>query len=273
MPLYSKHRRASLVWIITAIAAVVLVYGTMFALIGSGLFKRLGDWGAVVGVAPLVIAMATGWIAMAGVTRRRIAALAGGLRAQRYEVVERPTPAQRQEFAKPIVHIFPSIGLQHGDAGVQWFAVEGGVADASALRIFEHEYVTGSGKFAQVHIRTALFWPAGHPDLPAAPLATAPWFSAARLPRLIRRSVRSHELALPGLSAFTETWSLLGNPDTARRFLAPAVIAQLDPAPRDEEWAMGAAWVCCSFRGPLDAANLDRFLEHARQVLKAVDRA
>jgi len=267
MPIYRKNHRAVVSWIVTALGAVGLLYGTMFALISSGLFKKMGPWGAVAGMVPFVGALVFGWIVMKRIDRRRLGEATAWLRGQGFEVVERPTPQQRQEFGRDISHLFRSIGLERGEEGLQWFAVQDGV---NGLRIFEHEYTTGSGKFTQVHQRTALFWPARHPDLPPVPLATAAWFSAARLPPLIRRQVCAHELALPELTDFARDWSLLGNAESARRFLCPAVIAQLEDAPKEEEWGVGAGWVCCSFRGPLDAGNLAKFLAHAREVLKAV---
>jgi hypothetical protein len=38
-------------------------------------------------------------------------------------------------------------------------------------------------------------------------------------------------------------------------------------SPVGEEWCLGSGWICCAFKGTLDAQNIESFLAHARTIL------
>jgi hypothetical protein len=266
---YRKASRWWGLWITVMLAGVLGLILTVFLLISTGLDRRLGFWTAVIAMVPLFLAIVTGLTVMAKLNRRRIERVAARLRELGFHVVEKPANPERANFAAPIGHLLPTLGLKTGATGITWFAVA--QTGASKALLFEHAFTTGSGRASAEHHHTVKAWPAGHPDLRDVGLANAPWFFMGRFSRFTRRISRKRELVSPEFNDVAHAWSLLGDATTATRFLTPVVRRALDLSPKNEAWSVGAGWVCCAFKGTFDAANLDPFLSHTRSVL-ASDR-
>jgi hypothetical protein len=230
--------------------------------------KVLGGWTLVFPLAILIGIIATGWIVIWRRNRQRIERVAARLEGDGFQVTSKPAETERTDFAAPLAHLLPSLDLRHGAVGIQWFAVQ----RTGGARLFEHLYITGSGKSTTEHYHTVIAWPAGHADLRGSDLATAPWLFLAQYNRFLRRDVRKRELQLPEFADVAKRWSLIGDATTATRFLKPAVRAQLDNSPKHETWCMGAGWVCCMFKGVVDVPQLEPFLTHARGILAAAAR-
>ena len=180
-------------------------------------------------------------------------------------MTERPSDAEKAEFAAPLLHLFPTLQLLQGAAFIEWFAVQ--KSGPVKMHLFEHQYVTGSGKYTQVHHHTVAAWPSGHADVGDASLPTAPWFLIGSYPWLRRRVLKKSSLQDPAFADVPPHWVLHGAVPTGSQFLTRNVRAQLERAPEGEEWCLGAGWIICSFKGTLDAENAERFLAHARAIL------
>jgi hypothetical protein len=265
---YQKASRWWGLWITLVLLGVAGLYLTMFGLISTGLDRRIGLWTVALALLPLFLAVGTGLTIMSRLNRRRIGQVSTRLRSLGFQVVEKPSADERSQFAAPIAHLLPTLGLQTGATGIKWFAVE--QEPATKARLFEHEFVTGSGKTTQEHHHTVIVWPAGHRDLHDAGIPTAPWFFMGRFTGLIRRATRKRELKLPEFADVARTWSLVGDATTAARFLTPEIRRILDHSPKNEAWSVGAGWVCCEFKGTLDAENAERFLTHARSAMMTI---
>ncbi len=247
------------------LAGVAAMLATMFVLGRTELGQRLGLWVLVIGAVPMFSAFIFGAWLLLRLKRERIGVIVARFGANGLYVRQKPTPEQQEEFAAPLAHLLPTLGLApKGAAGIQWFCIHG--AGATALRVFEHEFTTGGGRTTQIHTHTVAAWPTGHPEIGDEALATAPWFFMQALPSLARGAVRDRELKHADFADLARDWSVLGDAATGTRFLTPAVRARLPRSPRGEVWCVGAGWVCCSTNGGLTAENLERFLGHARGV-------
>jgi hypothetical protein len=267
-PAYKGASQQIGLWLLFSFGAVAAFLTVVMLSIHFHLEKVLGGWTMVPALATLIGIIVTGWIVTSRRNRQRIQRVATRLDADGFQVVAKPTESERTDFAAPLAHLLPSLDLRHGPVGIQWFAVQ----LTGGARLFEHLYITGSGKTTQEHYHTVLAWPASHPDLGSSGFATAPWLFLAQYNRFLRRDVRKRELQLPEFADVAKRWSLIGDATTATRFLRPAVRSQLDNSPKQETWCMGAGWVCCMFKGVVDIPQLEQFLAHARETLAAAAR-
>jgi len=267
-PAYKGASQQIGLWFLLSFVAVAGFLAVTMLSIHLEWEKVLGAWTLVPSLTILIGGIAVALIVTSRRNRQRIQRVAAWLDGSGYEVMAQPTEAWRADFAAPLVHLLPSLDLRTGPIGIQWFAVQ----RTSGVRLFEHLYITGSGKSTQEHYHTVVAWPAEHPDVGGSGLATAPWLFMAQYNRFLRRDVRKRELQLPEFADVAERWSILGDAATAARFLKPAVRAQLDNSPKQETWCMGAGWVCCMFKGVVDAPQLEQFLAHSRNILAAATR-
>jgi hypothetical protein len=264
----TAYRKASVWtgwWLAICLLGAAAQIGVLLYLSTSGLMTRMGAWAFVPGTLPLLIAFAIGWWVLARFNRRRVALLAQRLDPLGLSVNQQPDAAAKNEFAAPLLHLFPTLELRHGAAALRWLGLQ--ARSAVKLRLFEHEFVTGSGKFTQVHTHTVVAWPAGHADVGDSGLPEAKWFLIGSYPWLIRRARSKGSLRDEAFASLPSQWVLHGDVATGVRFLTPQVRRELERAPQGEEWCIGAGWVCCSFRGTLDAENAAKFLAHVRAVI------
>lgn len=264
-PAYKGASQQIGLWFLFSFGAVAAFLTVVMLSIHFHLERVLGGWTMVPALATLIGGIVAGWIVTARRNRERIQRVAARLAGDGFQVVPKPTEAERADFAAPLAHLLPSLDLRQGATGIQWHAVQ----PAGGARLFEHLYMTGSGKTTQEHYHTVIAWPAGHPDLGNSGLATAPWLFLAQYNKFLRRDVRKRELQLPEFADVAKRWSLIGDAATAARFLKPTVQMQLGNSPKQETWCMGAGWVCCMFKGVVDVPQLEQFLAHSRGILAA----
>jgi hypothetical protein len=262
---YRKASRWSGWWLAICLTGVAGQIAVMTFLSTSGLVDRLGWWVFIPGTLPFFIAVFVGWKVLARFNRQRLARLKESLEPRGWRMNEKPSEAEKTEFAAPLIHLFPTLQLQQGAARIEWFAVQG--SGPMQMRLFEHEYVTGSGKYTQLHPHTIAAWPTGHTEIGDASLATAPWFLIGSYPWLRRRVLKKTSLHDPAFADVPPKWVLYGAVPTGTRFLKPRVRAELERAPEGEEWCLGSGWIICSFQGTLDAENIEPFLAHAKTIL------
>jgi len=267
------YRRASaksgLIFVVI-LASCLAQAGAFFLLSVSDWARRFPVVSVIVGssVFPAVLVAGALWYRRAQQTRR--AGEVAALERAGFRTVERPTEEQRREFFAPLAHLGATLDLQGGASKLKWFAVEGG-GGSPARRVFEHEYTTGGGRTTQLFPHTVVAWPEGHAELlrRSSNLARAPWFMMVRLTRMQRRFRKDAELKLPEFATLSEDWFFRGDPATAKQFLAPSLERFVRRSPVGEEWSVGAGWICCSFKGILDAEGIVSFLDHSRQTLAA----
>jgi hypothetical protein len=267
-PAYKGASQQIGLWLLFSFVAVVSFLAVVFFSIHTGLEKALGAWTMVPSLGVLAGVIVTAWIVTSRRNRQRIERVSGYLADKGFQVGVKPTETERTNFAAPLAHLFPSLDLRYGATGIQWTSVNR-IGD---VRLFEHLYMTGSGKTLQEHYHTVIAWPAGHPELGQSGLATAPWFFMAQYNRFMRRDIRKRELQDPKFTELAERWSLIGDATTAMRFLSPGVQVQLQRSPKQETWCVGAGFVCCTFKGIFDVPQLEQFLNHARSTLAAAIR-
>ena len=249
------------IWL-TALAAAMF---TAALLSRAGVADRLGGWMFGLVMLPVIVVVWLGWRLLARLKRRRIGRIAGRLGELGFKVSESPSLVEKTNFGAPIAHLFGVLELRSGVAGIEWFAEH--TVGTTTLLMFEHEYVTGSGKTAQPYYHTVVAWPARYPELRDSELPHANWFVMARHPWWIRRKVRDREIKHQEFAEVARKWSLFGAADTATRFLTPQARDQLERSPSGEVWCVGQGWICASTRRTLDDGNVDRFLAHIRRVL------
>lgn len=237
----------------------------MVFLSSSGLMNRLGWWVFIPGTLPFFIAFYIGRKVLLRFNQNRLTGMKQCLESRGWTMSVKPSDTQKTEFAAPLIHLFPTLQLQQGAARIEWFAVHD--SGLTQMRLFEHEYVTGSGKYTQVHHHTIAAWPAGHPEIGDSTLPTSPWFLIGSYPWLRRRVLKKNSLQDLAFADLPPNWVLYGSAPTGTRFLTSRIRAELERAPEGEEWCLGSGWIICSFQGTLDAENAERFLAHARTIL------
>lgn len=215
-----------------------------------------------------IVSAVVGFLLAASAMRRRI-------QRRRERVVQRLhaygattcfplTPEVRETFRPHLEHLGAPFALKDRIANVNWIAYR------RDLLVFEHSYLTGSGRTTQEHLHTVVAWSAETSDLPGARLGNLPWVFLARPRPLYARVYRrafgeDQEIQDP---SFDHRWSLHGSRETLLRFLKPEVRAALEGARKGESWFIGYGWAACAYAGVLDEQGIIEFLEYTQSVLR-----
>ena len=200
---------------------------------------------------------------MRAMKRARKEDIRATLEAVGYLVDLAPSPERTGIVFAPVAHLQEVLMLRYGAANIDWLAIH----TPSSL-VFEHSYVTGSGKATTEHHCTVIAVSAAHASLIGARLGVQPWASSEHARFLYRRVLRSHGPTIAiGDAAFDRVWVTLGNAATAHAFFTDRVRQILATSPKGEVWHVGEGFVCCAYRGALSAEHLARMLERAREVL------
>lgn len=267
-PAYKGASQQIGLWFLFSLVAVGGFLAVVFLSIHFRLEDVLGVWTMVPALATLIGVVITGWLVTSRRNRERIQRVAARLESDGFQVAAKPSETERTDFAAPLAHLFPWLDLRNGATGIQWCSVQ----RTGGARLFEHLYMTGSGKTLQEHYHTVIAWPSGHPTLGDSGLATASWLFLAQYNSFMRRDARKRELQAPEFADVAVRWSLIGDAATATRFLKPGVRAALARSPKQETWCMGAGFVCCMYKGVFDRPQLEQFLTHGHSVLSAATR-
>ncbi|MGV3724745.1 MAG: hypothetical protein ACO1SX_27930 [Actinomycetota bacterium] len=262
---YRKASTHTGLWLTLLLLGVAGQIAVMFVLHGRKHWLPHEAWILVIGILPFVLMLFLAVAILRRLNRRRQQRMAERLTALGFQVNLNPTPEDKAAFFQALEPLKSPLGLDRGADALKWYAVQG--QSQGQLRLFEYQFVTGSGKYTEEHNRTVVLWPGTLTDPPGARLGQLPGFLALRMGWLQRRPNRKTELKAPGFADVARKWSLVGDAGTGARFLTPAVRAELDRSPMGEVWSLGGGWACCGFRHLLDADNLPRFLERAERIL------
>lgn len=261
---YGKATRHSALWVMIILGGI-LVMSVLFATFSrNGLADRLGGWMLLVGVLPIVVSVLFALLITGRLNRSRIAGLARPLELAGFSLTPSPTSEEKIRFGALLEVLMNALAFRYGAAGIQWYAVE--TKNTPPALLFEHEYVTGSGKTTQVHNHTVLAWPATHSHLCLRALDASAAFGLGRFSWLVRRVYRDRELTDPAFADLRKHWTAFGSAETGKQFLTARVRGLLHRSPAGEQWYVGAGWLACCFRGTLDGENIESFLKHARAI-------
>lgn len=271
-PRYRAASRKTGTFLLLFFAAIAVEVATLWVIWRLGWREWLGFWQLPLSCLPSIIPL---WISVR-IFRRTNRARREGIRrflGPRWAVSgEQPDLAARESFLLPFRNVAGAIGrfgLRNGAEGIQWFASELEPPKAGSALLFEHEFQTGSGRTLVIHLHTIIAWPAGHPEVRRPVLALQPWCSLTKFRNPLRAALEKGGAREAVLAELLERHALQHDANTARAFLSPAAIAELQHAPRAEAWYVGAGWNICAYGATLNAENLERFLAHARAVVAA----
>ena len=262
-PAYQKVSRHVLMWVALGFAGIAAQLGVLYAiheLTQESIFKGRG---LALSFLPLLGILILGVRRMVVFDRMRLKRLGENLKSSGFQVSVKPKPETKASFWQSLEALAAGFGMSRGAEAIQWLSLRG--EEGERMAAWEYQFVTSSGKVAQIHEFTALAWPQGYPGLPQE-LVCQPSVQIRRLPWLERRVRRSQEIAMPGMETFGEEWSVYGDATTAARVLSPACLSLLGRSPKGECWHVGDGWVCVCFLGKLDAANFAIFFDHAEEL-------
>lgn len=262
--LYAKGEGLMVGILLAGIVGQVLV---IYLIGASGLKDRIGVWTLPLACLPLMVGGYFMWRIMSRARRERIVGVSDYFRRRGLSFTPSPTPAERQQFAEPILHLWPALGLEQGSVGIDWFAIE--EKNHPPLLVFEHGFTTGTGKTRQESRHTVAIWRTGHPEVTDTKLLASLGFVMIRHNFVRRQFVTSEKADRPEFAGLSSTWSFFGELDTGAYFLTPEVTRSLDGSQLGEAWAVGDGWFCLSVNGELDAENFERFFAYARVAQRA----
>jgi hypothetical protein len=132
--------------------------------------------------------------------------------------------------------------------------------------LFEHLYITGSGKTTQEHIHTVIGMEAADRSsfgfsVSGSLILNRPRIGARRFLKRSPRCIETRD------REFDRTWISRGDAHTLASFVNERVKHELHESPRGESWHVGGGWVCCGFDGPLGPVDVVRFVDRSRQIL------
>ncbi len=259
MPAYRTSHRENWIWVGVVFAGLAIGITITIAL--SQFFDS--PWLVVPMALAFLGGLAVAVWRMRAMKRARKSAICALLEADHFAVDLAPSLARATTVFTPVRHLQAVLDLRDGAQRIEWLALH-----APSTLIFEHEHVTGSGRYTVVHSCTVIAISTAHATLPRAPLGVLPWMSSERPARLRGRYLRSLGNTVGvGDAPFDDAWVTFGHAETARAFFTPRVREILASSPRGEVWHVGEGFVCCAYRGALTADQLALMLRHARSVL------
>lgn len=263
---YRKARQHTLLWLAICFTGIAVEAGFLLWLSFTQSWSIMPwGWLLVLAVLPFAGAVVFGLFVMARLKRQRVAQLVEPGRELGFGLNPSLTAGQKTALFAPLAPLVSQLDLRNGADCLVWIAPA--IREGGAELLFEHEYVTGSGRFTQVFTHTVIAWPVAHSSIQGTHLANALPFSVAYDHALRRRAWAKAACDVPGLGALAKTWRVYGSPEAAARFLTPAACTELATSPVGERWYVGNGWVCCLYAANLDAQNLPAFVKHARHVL------
>lgn len=192
--------------------------------------------------------------------------IAESLEMRGFQTAPDPSPEGKAAAFVPVAHLESWLGLRLGAEGITWWALRA-VPEGKTL-VFEHSYVTGSGRSTQQHDHTVVAWPSSASSPRGAWLGGAGELWMVKAPFGMRRSLArlGEELRLQD-DRLDKAWVVFGHESVALAFLTPAVRDRLAASPRGECWLIGKESVACAYKGTFEPDELLRFLDWAFEVL------
>jgi hypothetical protein len=263
---YRKASRQTLVWLVICLCGVAGQIGLMMSVPA---FKTMGAVQAfALGSLPFFVALALAYIVTSRLKRGRFMRISATLSPMGFDLEMKPDAERKKAFFAPLEPLAKWMDLRFGADGIEWFGTRTG--KQGEVRLFEYEYVTGTGKGTQIHMRTIIAFPADRQVPSGCALGRLDGFRAARMSWWTRRLWAKHSLK-DGVLGQLVGWVFTGNAETGRLFLTAGVRDQLRSAPPGESWYVGGGWVCCVYSDPLGPQDLVKFMDRAWHVLSATE--
>lgn len=245
-----------------------MVFGGLVAGIALTLWLtrfNQSPWRFLAMLLPFLAGIALAVWRMRAMKRARKERIRAMLEALGYAVDLAPGPERAQTVFAPVAYLQNWLMLRDGAKNIDWLAIH-----TPSTLLFEHSYITGSGKTTTEHNCTVIAVSAAHASLPSARMGAQPWTSSEHARFLYRRVLRKRgdTIAL-GDAAFDGVWVTFGNAATAHAFFTDRVRQLLTSSPKGEVWHVGGGFVCCAYRGALSAEHLSRMLQRVHEVLGA----
>lgn len=210
-------------------------------------------------VLPIFGAIGAAIWAVARLDHRRKLAIKTRLEDLDFRVALTPSTEQKEAFYAPLEHLTSWLNLRHGAASIDW------LASSQEVGVFEHQYVTGSGRSTQEHLHTVAAFP--------IPVFVSKVTLAQRRQYWLSKLTRKREdLFQIGEEGFDGDWILMGEASTGAKVFNADVRALMQEAPKGESWLIGGNYVVLAFYGALTAPNLEAFLARGRRVWQEVAR-
>lgn len=263
-PYKSRTGTEGLVWFLIVMMGIAGQFGVMA--LAYPYQKQLQAWILAIAAIPFVIALGVGvWVGSRR-KKKRIASIGKALSAQGLTMVEELDDRIRQHLRPHLDALDGPFGLSGGTANLSW------VAFNEDVLIFEHTFITGSGRYSQEHWYTVVAYYGTAPSPPGARLgAEGPlWLNRMRFGQAGQLKRAHGEDIATGDEAFDKAWAVYGVRETADKFLTQEVRARLMRSRKGETWNLGNGWAACCFSGMFDAANMTAFIEHVRQTLSEI---
>lgn len=261
LPYRSRDGREGCIWFAIVLLGIAGQFGLMALL--HPYQDQLQAWILPIAAVPFIIMIVVAMWVLARRKKKRIGNLALALSSQGIVLDPEPSEAVRQFFVPHLANLQQSFGLHEGVANLVW------VAYNPQILIFEHHYITGSGRYTQEHNHTVIAFAASQEEPQSAHLGYQPslWLTKTRFGQArLLKNAHGEDLST-GDPEFDKTWAVYGSAETMAVFLTKPVRQRLLASPRSETWQIGRGWVAVGFPTPLDATNLLAFLSHARATI------
>jgi hypothetical protein len=251
---YRRSSQHGLMWI------VIVVLGIGCGIAASWTLPRDVQWwwAAIVMMTPMFAAIALCVYLTVRIKRRRVRGIQDDLERNGFIMDPKPDAERKKAVLAPVADLQRRLGLRNGSEGIGWVALH--TREPSSVCIFEHSYITGSGKTTQEHLHTVAAWLMPH---------VTTGVSAYRPHWLQRRALsQGNTLARLGDGAFDKHWVILGDEAGAKKFFTEGMRLMLAESPKGESWHTGTGWVACAFDGAMDARNLAMFRARCEEILR-----
>ena len=247
---YRRARGNAWVWLL-------FIFAAMGAMIPIAIYtpESVGGWMLLYMTLPMIVGMGAAAYIDHRLTKGRRMRMGDFFQSLGLHFVFDPPQEAKAAFFEPIQHLESNAGMQGGGTNLKWIAY-GAIQGRQAL-IFEHEFVTGSGKHTQVHYRTGVCW-----------VSNMGWLTLIRpFVGEGRALERSHPEIRVDDERFDKNWIIWGEEAVAHAFLTQEVRGRLADSPRGEMWCIGGGWACCICKHALDEHNLPKFIQRSGDIL------
>lgn len=237
---------------------VAVMIFVAFALGPIPLFLALPKGTAV--VVPIVVIVVgsigglwLGFMYVGRVRRRRVGGIRWMLEREGYTVSAEPDDAAKTAALAGMPHLEAWLWLKDGYRNIKWTAQ----SRDGWVRIFEHQFTTGSGKSTQSHERTVII------RGPVRPEARLYLHRMGRFEHWQTSRSAGADITVGDVD-FDKKWRVTGDPAWAGFVLTSPVKRLLADAPKGEIWTLGGGVMAFCFQGYADAESLAVMLRRSR---------
>lgn len=259
---YKRASQHGLLW------TVVIFSGIGCSIALSFVFPKDTPWWILLPAfaLPIIAMIVVAVILLSMLRRRRVRTIQHALAREDFVVDSKPPSERKREVFAPIAELAQRLDLRTGAEGIRWLAISS--TPPSSVCMFEHSFVTGSGKSIREHLHTVIAW-----LLPGTHASGA----SVHRPRPMQRRLFTERHGQPpvatGDDRFDRLWLTFGDPAFVRALLNDGVRSMLSSSPKGESWHIGVNWIACAFDGAMDARNIDRFRRRAQHIISRLTPA